>query len=389
MPKPESTNQGFLLAIETDATRYHGVKATRPRLLGNSSSEQMLAHIAADLMALLPATRRCKLVAAGALFDQTQILRPGYPVFAALERLLAQSGQSPSSARLSFGSQDGCMAVAELNPEPQIPLGLLQLLPVLMSGDSEIMAELIAAMEHRFLEQGQVSAHTARWLESAFGIKINHARFMTLTDLNAMFRLQLEHFGLLPLWQLIDIALHGRNEPLEVSLENGQVFTWSGGIVHSAFQTFDFWSRFGSGRHVESQRGKLAGGYADWTRVMRQFLVMLKAHGIRLEFCLPEEPAQTLKGSYFIEENAYATVSGRAEVTEHSFAELGTICVTVIVGGRQKNYYPLSPEGLNDIQDAIRECGLGGRTVAFPGTIRFDEKTRTLSAEPVLDQMDN
>ena len=105
-----------------------------------------------------------------------------------------------------------------------------------VSADGTRLAELGTAMEDTFLETGQVSAHTARWLESAFAIKINHARFMTLMDLNAMFRLQLEHFGFFPLWQLLDAALNDLVGELVVELEIGQVFTWRGGAVHADFQ---------------------------------------------------------------------------------------------------------------------------------------------------------
>ncbi len=80
--QPEDT--GFyraLIAIETDATRFYGANASRPKLLGTTDSEQLLSHIAADLKALLPDISNCSLIAAGALFDQTQVLRPSYPVF--------------------------------------------------------------------------------------------------------------------------------------------------------------------------------------------------------------------------------------------------------------------------------------------------------------------
>jgi hypothetical protein len=99
------------------------------------------------------------------------------------------------------------MPNSDLQPLPDIPLGLLQLLPVVVNGPPELVEELGQAMEYRFLEEGQVSAHSASWLETAFGISINHARMMTLTDLNAMLRMQLDHFGFLPLWELLDAAL--------------------------------------------------------------------------------------------------------------------------------------------------------------------------------------
>jgi len=387
----QSNFHHFFAAIETDATRYHGSSAARPRLLAENEARQMLAHLAADLEGLLPGFAQCSLATAGALFDQTQVLRPGYPVCTALEHVLRSAVDSSASGpvRISLGAQHNTIAVAALQPEDAIPLGLLQLLPVTVSADATRLGELGTAMEDTFLETGQVSAHTARWLESAFAIKINHARFMTLMDLNAMFRLQLEHFGFLPLWQLLDAALNGLADELAVELENGQIFTWRGGAVHADFQTFDHWSQSGSGMHVDDYRGRLAGAYADWTRVMRQYLTTLAAHGVPLEYFRPGLPQEALPGSYFIETSTRAARPHCAEVTEHSFAELGTICVSVVIDGRQENYYPLRPNGLNDIQQAILQRGLGGKTVSFPGTILYDEGGRSLLAEPLADRLRN
>ena len=384
----------FFVAIETDATRYHGSSAARPRLLAENEAEQMLAHLATDLEGLLPGFTQCKLATAGALFDQTQVLRPGYPVCTALEHVLVSAGNSPGDdpgrpVRITLGAQHNAIPLAALQPEDAIPLGILQLLPMAVSADATRLAELGTAMEDTFLETGQVSAHTARWLESAFAIKINHARFMTLMDLNAMFRLQLEHFGFLPLWQLLDAALNEQKEECVVEVESGQEFTWRGGAVHADFQTFDHWSQSGSGIHVDSYRGKLAGAYADWTRVLRQYLTTLAAHRVPLEFFRAGLTQEALPGSYFIETSTRAARPHCAEVTEHSFADLGTICVSVVIDGRQENYYPLRPRGLNDIQQAIRQRGLGGKTVSFPGTILYDEGGRSLLAEPLAGRLRN
>jgi hypothetical protein len=384
----QSGHRHFFVAIETDATRYHGSSAARPRLLAKNEAEQLLAHLATDLEGLLPGFAQFSIATVGALFDQTQVLRPGYPVCTALESALVMAGNFPDvdpgrPARISLGAQDSRMPAATLHPEESIPLGILQLLPVTVSGDATRLAELGTAMEDIFMQAGQVSAHTARWLESAFAIKINHARFMTLLDLNAMFRLQLEHFGFLPLWQLLDAALNGQEEECEVASENGQVYTWRNGAVHTTFETFDYWSQSGGGMHVASFRGSLAGAYAAWTRTMRQYLTTLAAHQVSLEFFLPGVAQEALAGSFFVETITRAAAGRCAEVTEHSFAELGSICVSVVVDGQQHNYYPLRPQGLNDIQQAIRQRGLGGKTVSFPGTILYDERNRSLLAEPL------
>jgi hypothetical protein len=233
-------------------------------------------------------------------------------------------------------------------------------------------------MEHRFFERGQLSAHTARWLESAFGIAARHARFMTLTDLNAMFRLQLEHFGFLPLWQLIDAALSRRDSPLEVHSGQGQAWAWREQSVHTVFQTFDYWARSGPGRQVESARGKLAGEYADWTREWRQYLATLAAHAVPVQLHWPGNPEQVLEGSWCMETPDRPPGAHCAAVTEHSFGELGTVCITTVRDGSQANRYPLTAAGLNDIQRAIRRDGTGDGAIAYPGTLLYDPVTRTL-----------
>jgi hypothetical protein len=67
-------------------------------------------------------------------------------------------------------------------------------------------------------------------------------------------------------------------------------------------------------------------------------------------------------------------------MTEHSVIELGTIAVTVVSGNRQMNFYPLQPNGLNDLHQFIREQGYSG-DVAYPGRICYDENSRQLISE--------
>ena len=122
-PVTKSELRRILAAVETDATRYYGPEASRPALLEPSEAQQMLAHLAADLQALLPEISRCSLIAAGALFDQTQVLRPGYPLFTALEATAAD--RSPERFRpglVSIGATDGTMPVEALQPLDDIPL---------------------------------------------------------------------------------------------------------------------------------------------------------------------------------------------------------------------------------------------------------------------------
>jgi len=377
-------HQYILVGIETDPTRYHGENASRPALLERTAAEQVLAHIAADLTAMFPAVSRCTLSMAGALFDQTQVLRPHLPVYKALETLQQASnpGADFQARLLSIGASEGQMPLQELQPFDKIPLGLLQVLPLLISGPADSVKELAEGMEHRFIEQGQVSAHCAKALEAQFQISVNHARFMTLTDLNAMLRLQLEHYGFLPLWELLDAAMNACASELEVSTPSGLRFKWQDDVVHSFFESFDWWAQYGGGAQVQASQQRLQSAYADWTREYRRYLTMLTAHGVRVSQHLPGLDDTEIKHSFLLEESTNTPESSAAPVTAHSVDDLGTIAVTVVNGVRQMNFYPLKASGLNDLHQFIREQGYSG-DIAFPGRLCYDENTRQLIAEPL------
>jgi len=375
----------ILVGIETDPTRYHGESASQPALLARVAAEQVLAHIAADLGSMFPNINQCTLTMAGALFDQTQLLRPQLPVYSALETL-QQSGNPGSDFQprlLSVGASEGHMPLEDLQPFDDIPLGLLQILPLLLTGPVEYVDDIALAMEHRFLEQGQLSAHSAKGLESQFQVSVNHARFMTVTDLNALLHLQLEHYGFLPLWELLDAALNPPSGTLEVSTAQGPGFKWQDGAVHSYFESFDWWAQYGGGADKSAVDLHLESAYADWTRTYRRYLTMLSAHGVKVCQRLPGLEEIELKDSFLMEESTVTPNPRAAPVTEHSADDLGIVAVTVVTGVRQINFYPLLASGLNDLHQFIRKQGYSG-DVAYPGSICYDENTRQLVADTLL-----
>lgn len=369
----------FMVAIETDATRYHGEYARRPGLLGDSEAAQMLAHLSTDLARHFPQLKSCSIGLAGALYDQTQLLRPGYPVYSALETSIANDVDSESAepAKVAMGARSDGFPAA-LRPDDNIPLGILQTLPLVCGGSEALISELADAMEHRFLESGQLSAHSAKALEANFGIAVNHARFMTVTDLNAMLHLQLEHFGFLPLWQLLDAAINLPGTDLSVEGKCGQKFHWNGTAVRCNFETFDYWANHGAGRGLAAGGRLLATSYSEWTREYRQYLTTLAAHEVPLEQVLASDPTVVLDTSFMVEKSSLAPRKDSVQITEHSSGELGTVAVSVIGESGLMNYYPLIPSGLNDLHASIRkELGISG-AVSFPGGVLYDESSRML-----------
>ena len=380
-------HQYILVGIETDPTRYHGENPGRPVLLDRAAAEQVLAHISTDLTGMLPAISHCALSMAGALFDQTQVLRPQYPVFGALQTL-QQAGNPGGDFQprlLSIGAKDGQMPMQELHPFEDIPLGLLQILPLLISGPAQQVDELATQMEHLFLDSGQLSAHSAKGLETHFRISINHARFMTMTDLNALLRMQLEHFGFLPLWELLDAAMNTPQQTLEVCTPGGLPFRWQDFAVHVVFESFDWWANYGAGADKPAHRQQLQSTYADWTREYRRYLTVLTAHGIQVNQYLPGLEDSVLTDTFFVEESTLVPHATSVPVTEHSADDLGIVAVSVVNEDRQMNFYPLQASGLNDLHHYIHQQGYSG-DIAYPGTICYDENSRQLISESMPQQ---
>lgn len=372
----------ILVGIETDPTRYHGEHARRPALLERAAAEQVLAHVASDLSAMFPAISRCSLSMPGALYDQTQVLRPGLPVYKALETL--QNASNPGAdfkpRMLSIGASEGKLPMQALQPFDNIPLGLLQILPLLVSGPASSVNAIAGEMEHLFLEKGQVSAHSAKSLEAQFRVSVTHAQFMTITDLNAMLRLQLEHYGFLPLWELLDAAINPGVGELTVVTPAGPRFEWAGGAVHGFFETFDWWAERGGGRELPAGQQRLQAAYATWTREYRRYLTMLTAHGVPVEQHLPGLQDTELTDSFLLEESTNSPAPSAAPVTTHAADDLGTIAVTVVSGPRQINLYPLKASGLDDLHQFIQDEGYSG-DIAYPGRLCYDENTRRLVAD--------
>ena len=107
---------------------------------------------------------------------------------------------------------------------------------------------------------------------------------------------------------------------------------------------------------------------------------MLTAHGVKVCQHLPGLEDAELKDSFLLEESTVIPGASALPVTEHSAVELGTIAVTVVSGNRQMNFYPLQPNGLNDLHHFIHEQGYSG-DVAYPGRICYDENSRQLISE--------
>ncbi len=382
-----------VLAIE--ARPGPGISA----VLERPSAEALGDAIAADLVRLLPGITDMGVAIVGALYDQTQILSPKYPVHSALELLYRESLRGPFEARrLSIGAAGGALPKTALKPSATTPPGPMYLVPIALLGRAAVAEALSAQLERTLVDAGQASAATALLLKDQFGVEPVHAQYLSIDDLAAMLCVQLESIGLPELWTLLEGALYAPAEACWVTPPRGGAFTLRDGCVDALFQTFDAWAGVGAGAALAAE-DELVQGYGEYVRALRQVSATLAAHGLEVEIypilaALPEGPAHwtRLKPEAAAESFAETAVEGPREgavlITEHATGQLGTLAFTVEWRDpegklrRRENHYPVRADGVGDCLNRLQSLPGSERTFAYPGRIVCDPEARCLVSDP-------
>ncbi|MBK8284119.1 MAG: hypothetical protein IPK97_04180 [Ahniella sp.] len=203
------------------------------------SAAALVDVLSEDLLRVLPGVDQCGLAIAAALYDQAQMLRPGFPVHAALAELYGQEPRARQQPSLmAFGSSAGHMAKAELEPDPRLIGSPMLLLPFVLMVPAGIQARLAEHMESSWEEQGLAAAKLALFLNQAFSIQTEHVRFMTQSDLCAICSVQYQQAGLESLWLLIECALLSPHRQESVVSAEGLGWRFADGrISHDAEAT--------------------------------------------------------------------------------------------------------------------------------------------------------
>ena len=404
-----------LLAIELDP--HHADPAGLPPApLSVAAATALAGHLAKDLTAILGGIEHLGLILPGAIYDQTEILQPGFPLLGALAELYRGSARDATFTPhlIALGADRGFFPVAAINPLRRPGSGPLLLLPFCFVGPSDDIARLARVMEDTLMQQGQVSPATAEAVQQAFGLAALNLSFATIGDLCALLRVQLEANDFLPLWELLEHAWFERPGVHSVVLEAGNRFLVAGDHAHTLFYTFDDWAQFGPGR--ASPTAELGTGYLHWARAQRQYALALEAYGLHVRRVLAnprlEETLATrddeaalaafrdipcLSGDYLVE-RIFHNDNERPErqmlITHQADAELGTLAYTVTsldADGqlaRLEHHYPLQPQGVPIIAAQLTQrCAEQGaeRQVLHPGRLLYSETGRNLRAATTAD----
>lgn len=255
--------------------------------LHQDEAGELAGLLARDLARFVPAAAALDLGVVAALFDPVELLRPGWPRHAEIERLIAQAPARGEARVIAFGARDGVLP-ASLSPEPDYAGGPLRLLPFVLRGDGATMAQVGAALEETLLETGMAGAETALLAQRSFGATIEHARYLTAHDLAAMMAMQYEHAGLAALWPLIETALFAPEEEFVLDAPPEPRVWWRDGEVSIAHFDVAEWKAQGfAPMDVDALREQRA--YDRFLMRQKQIAALLQGHGLAVSFVDWEE----------------------------------------------------------------------------------------------------
>ncbi|HZW17943.1 MAG TPA: hypothetical protein VFF71_03930 [Luteimonas sp.] len=271
-----------------------GSAAARDALPQREAGE-LGAAIARDLARFSPQAAALDLTTTGAHYDPVELLRPGWPVHRELDQLGARApgGRGDGGGRIiAFGSHEGRLPGA-LSPAPDYAGGPLRLVPWSLAGDADVAREVGEACERDLMELGMAGADTALLAQEAFGLQVEHARYLTMHDLCALMAMQYEHAGLAPLWPVLETALLSPDREAWLDAPPEPLLRYVDNEARIALLTRHAWHARNGGAGGGSGVGddaddaddeRLQRGFAHYQARQRQFAAVLRAHGVPVMF---------------------------------------------------------------------------------------------------------
>lgn len=295
-PQADATHVLGALALElrvpAPSTQPHEAAATLA--LSQAQAGALAERIARDLAGFVPEAAGLQLVTVGAHYDPVELLRPGWSLHQELDQLAARAPGESQGRVIAFGTHDGRLPGA-LAPSPDHAGGPLRLVPFVLSGDPDAIARVGHRFESELIERGMASADTALTAQEAFGVQIEHARYLTAHDLAAMTALQYEHAGLGALWPVLETALLQPSAEAWLDAPPEPLVHYADGEARIALFEARAWKRrYAAGTPCDTteQREKLDRQHQHFMNRQRQIAAVLGAHGVPVNFVHCTEPGE-------------------------------------------------------------------------------------------------
>ena len=352
--------------------------------LSRDEAAELAELVAADLHALVPQVDAARLALAGALFDQVELLRPGFPVWATLDELARRVPRGQLDNVVAFGSHDGHMPAPLLEPSAAFADGPMRLLPMSLLAPAGLAEELSEQLEIQLVGRGEAGARTADWLMRTLGIRLEHVRYLSRNDLLALTCVQYEHVNLASLWTLLETALLTPYRAESTLSARGLAMHYADGKVHA--QSPAQW--------LAAQTGDAAQRAYDFAGVvfeLRQHAVLLDAHRLPLHLQAIAPQDVEAGAGYLLETLAVADPGcGPPSLFAHEAPGLGVVVISVAqrgaAGGARMlaHAYPLQPQALGPLLALLSErYGIAAELHAL-GRIVLDERGRLGAPATVL-----
>ncbi len=346
-----------------------------PEPLDRDRAELLAGPIADDLRRIVGETvAEAGLVMPAALYDLTELLRPGLPMAEALLDIYRGSlrGGPFEPQLLAIGSAGGRFPESAIAPERRVGSGPLLAVPFALVAPGPLLDPLRQTLESVLLEKGRASLATDRALRQLLGVEPVHLSYATFHDLSALLKIQLEHADFGGLWELLEACLYRPEIPAAVTLAAGNRFLAMDGIVWTPWLTWDEWAR----RNHANPRDTEA-GYMAWMQHQRQYMAGLERHGVEVRITAPvpgveaadAEVALGVAQAHALEPTAASyreTVASVAQaphgpaaavvsLTEQASPLLGPIAYTAMVQAHDGSLlelshdYPVRESGINEV----------------------------------------
>lgn len=328
--------------------------ALSTRVLAPEVAERLGELLALQLGRFLPSAQQYALAWAAAAYDPAQLLRRRLPLHAELKTLF-QAGQRAGLAAgqiLTLAAREGRMPTAVLEPDAALGDGHLYLIPVVVLGDATAIAAAGPRLETVLMDQGLADPRIVAELSTAWGVRFEHARWLSLTDLAAMMAAQLTHIGMAPAWTLLEELLYAR-EPASMTVDSalGQRLTLQGEAVCFSLEPYAACAA----RHAGATREERVQVWLARIHEQRQYAALLGAHGVQFAF-VTEAPAKMEEGC-LVDRRA---AGEPAAALVHAHRALGPVAITLADARGQviEHCQPLSPVALRSRLDALRRAGV-------------------------------
>ncbi len=341
-----------------------------PKALTTDKASILVNTIAANMNMILGDLDKYGIIVPAALYDQTEILTPGFTVFNYLQEIYvrAQEKEGFTPSVIALGSEDDGFPIKEISPKRESGFGNILVIPFAIVAPKELIDSMDKNIDYTLLESGALSDLSLEQISEDFGIKLNGGFFASLANLCAFLKTQLEKINCSALWEIFEQLFFSPDEPLLVTTATGNKFYFNGEEVITPFMTYADWL-------AVMDKDSDADGYTSWVLTHRQYTIGLQSHGVNVTQTWfenglisnnEESISSILNESTPISEQFIQTkqiddkvLAGASSLllTEQFNEDIGTIAfvLTTDNGNEISKYYPLSIDGIAEAEEAAKE----------------------------------